>query len=322
MTLNSLASNNIIQIIDGIEKRANALQAYIQGAPIDSVRIGTAVITNAKFADGAITTGKIEDGAITNAKILNLSASKVTAGSISADRIEAHTITAGKLSVSTLSSITANLGTITAGSIDGITITSAFFRTSAGDNRVTIYDDQIRFYEDGVPRIIMQPGGAYMTGAGIGFFEFGSDGSGTFRGSAGVSSSGTNYIIGSTNVPLILIQALGNGLVVLETNNGDIHFNCSAFKINGNTKTAIVPTSSGYNALYCVESPEVWFFDVVESGEDIDPMFLEVTEGEIKSISNSDNQRIIFRKRKKFATMRLEKKTEQQYILNNRLWQN
>jgi hypothetical protein len=322
MILNSLASNNITQIIDSIERRANVLQAYIQGSPISSIRIGTAVITNAKFADAAISTGKIEDAAITNAKIVNLSASKATTGTLSADSIEAHTITAGKLNVSTLSSITANLGTITAGSIDGITITSSFFRTSSGDDRIVMYDDQIRFYESGSVRIVMQTGGAYLTGAGIGFFEFGSDGSGTFRGSAGVSSGGTNYIIGSTNVPLILIQALGNGSVELQTANGNIYFSCSTFKINGNTKTAIVPTSQGYNALYCVESPEVWFFDVLDSENNIDPLFMEVTEGEIKSISNSDSQRIIFRKRKKFATMRMERKTKEQYLLNSKLWSN
>ncbi len=49
------------------------------------------------------------------------------------------------------------------------------------------------------------------------------------------------------------------------------------------TKEAIVPTAQGPRALYCMESPEVWFFDILRvalgtqpGGVPVDPLFMEV----------------------------------------------
>jgi len=89
----------------------------------------------------------------------------------------------------------------------------------------------------------------------------------------------------------------------------------SWFHINGNDKSAIVPTSQGYNALYCAEAPEVWFFDFCKTKKDIDPMFLEVTEGEMKFIK-CDKGYQVWRKRKGHAHKRFESKTALQFYKN------
>lgn len=323
MGLNSVDTANIVSMVNNLRVRSDNLEAQIQGAPISSLRIGTAIITTAKIADLAIATAKIDDGAITNAKIDSLSAAKVTAGTISADRIGAGTITATKLNVSTLSAISANFGTLTAGSISGITITANQIRTSTGSNLVILDSNNLFFYDSGNVILTLQPNaGGFVAGAGFGFFEFGSSSeSGSFRGVAGMNSGLTDLIIGTANAPLLLIQALGSAGVNVETSGGDVHFNCNTFQINGSTKTAIVPTSKGYNALYCVESPDVWFFDIANSFEEIDPMFWEVTEGEYKTITNKKGQVILFRKRLGFATLRFTEKTKSQFLRNNRLWQ-
>lgn len=327
MSLNTIttAERNILNLVATLEQRTNRLQAMIQGAQIDSIRIGTAIITTAKIADGSITTGKIQDAAITNAKVANLSASKVTAGTINAARIGAGTITASKLSVSTLSAISANFGTLTAGSIDGITITGDPVRTSTGNDRVQMYAANLGFVASGNTRAVFQANaGAFVSPTGIGFFEFGSTAeSGTFRGVAGMNTALDTFVMASSNTPLLLIQDLGSNGINVETNpGGRIYISCATFQIRGSTKTAIVPTSKGYNALYCVESPEVWFFDVVESMEKVDPLFLEVTEGEVKTITNERGEVMIFRRRKDYAKFRFQTQTKRQFSCNNKLWQN
>ena len=333
MSLNTVQSENLVRIISQLEVRANRLQAQVQGAGISRIRIGTGIITAAKIADLSITTAKIEDGAITNAKIDSLDASVVTSDTISADRIAADSITADKLNVSTLSAITANLGTVTAGSITGIDITSSVFRTSTGNDQVNISNSsRLLFYEGGQVRNWIREDLFYVyrgTGSGssgIGFYTA----SGTSAGVMGLSSDEQTFVYGATNNPLILFQSLSsNNLdgievsrVIGQDDNTDIYINCSSFKINGSTKTAIVPTSKGYRALYCLESPEVWFYDIVKKHSKIDPLFLEVTEGTMKTVTNKNGDVLIFRKRKQFANVRFQSKTRQQFETNEKRWQN
>lgn len=89
----------------------------------------------------------------------------------------------------------------------------------------------------------------------------------------------------------------------------------SNFSINGNSKSAIVPTSQGYNALYCAEAPEVWFFDFCETKKKIDPMFLEVTEGKMRFIK-CDKGYQVWRRRKGHAHKRFEHKSALQFYKN------
>jgi hypothetical protein len=89
------------------------------------------------------------------------------------------------------------------------------------------------------------------------------------------------------------------------------------FQINGNAKEAVVPTSEGHKALYCAEAPEVWFFDFCDSKEEIDPMFLEVTEGEMRFIK-CDVGYQVWRRRKGHGHKRFEPRTYEQFIKNER----
>lgn len=84
---------------------------------------------------------------------------------------------------------------------------------------------------------------------------------------------------------------------------------------DGTDKSAIIKTSQGFNALYCAEAPEVWFFDFCETKKDIDPMFLEVTEGEMRFIK-CDKGYQVWRRRKGHSYKRFEPKTALQFYKN------
>lgn len=100
---------------------------------------------------------------------------------------------------------------------------------------------------------------------------------------------------------------------------GDIDMQPSgSFKINGSAKTAIVPTSNGYKALYCIESPDVWFMDFFENV--IDPAFLEVTEKPYHTVICADGYTQIWGKRKGYAQERFTEKTKEQFEHNNAFW--
>lgn len=90
------------------------------------------------------------------------------------------------------------------------------------------------------------------------------------------------------------------------------------------SKTAIVPTTDGYRALYCMESPEVWFMDIQPQGREPDETFVEVTEGKMLTgvLRDEDGQEYTqyWRHRKGFDHVRLEHKTDEQFVANNNFW--
>jgi len=113
----------------------------------------------------------------------------------------------------------------------------------------------------------------------------------------------------------------GSNQAHLDWGNGSgfaIDHASSTFFINGTSKTGIVPTSQGYNALYSIESPNVWFMDFCDDVDKIDPMFLEVTEGSPKFIQCIDGTYQVWRKRKGFNSTRFELKTYEQFIKNEK----
>jgi len=92
----------------------------------------------------------------------------------------------------------------------------------------------------------------------------------------------------------------------------------SAFRINGNSKTAIVPTSQGYKALFCVESPEVWFMDFCGEDKVLDPMFVEVTVAPYHMIKCEGNGYQVWGKRKGHETSRFDSKSKTEFIANEK----
>lgn len=105
------------------------------------VKDGSVVhITTKTVIDKAVIgTAEIVDAAITDAKIGNIKADKITAGTIDFSKIEGTninasnittgTISADRLNVGKLSALSANLGTVTAGNINGLDIVAKTFST-------------------------------------------------------------------------------------------------------------------------------------------------------------------------------------------------
>lgn len=106
---------------------------------------------------------------------------------------------------------------------------------------------------------------------------------------------------------------------------------------NGNLKSAIVPTSIGYRALYTNESPEVYFMDFVKGIKkrkfplfweyeyilEYDPLFLETVEIKDPPIIMETINKQIFQvwfHRKGYKNIRFEKKTKKQFMKNNDFW--
>lgn len=136
--LGDLAYEDLVQTLNIAD--AAITQAKIAIDAIQGDVIAAGAITETKVGSNAISTAKLQAGAIT--------AAKIAAGTITANEIAASTITAEKMNVSNLAAITADLGTVNAGNINGLTITGGQLRTSSSGSRVVIdgTDDDIQIY--------------------------------------------------------------------------------------------------------------------------------------------------------------------------------
>lgn len=122
----------------------------------------------------------------------------------------------------------------------------------------------------------------------------------------------------------------------LNTNDSDITVDSGGdfvvdtagdFILNGDVKTAIVPTTEGYKALYCTESPEVWFMDFakvkgwINKTYEVDQLFKEVTVEPYVYIPTTDKSIVqVWGKRKGHSDKRFENKTEVEFQNNNDFW--
>ncbi|CAB4127966.1 hypothetical protein UFOVP103_9 [uncultured Caudovirales phage] len=68
-------------------------------------------------------------------------------GNIDADNIRANSITADLINVTQLSAITADLGVVTAGYIEGLVITGGVVRTSSSGERIELVNDTLSVYD-------------------------------------------------------------------------------------------------------------------------------------------------------------------------------
>jgi len=107
-----------------------------------------------------------------------------------------------------------------------------------------------------------------------------------------------------------------NAGVRFQWGTGKIYSYSSSINLGGTDKTAIVLTKGGFKALYCAESPEVWFFDFCESKEKIDPTFLEVTVAPYRFIKCEDGGYQVWGKRKGHEEKRFEAKTQEEFEKN------
>jgi|GEM_PF-3638237 len=112
----------------------------------------------------------------------------------------------------------------------------------------------------------------------------------------------------------------GNNNVYIYSTGSNLSFKDSTgtYASIGAIKSAIVPTSEGHNALYCIESPEVWFMDFCENKDSVDTLFLQVTVAPYKFIQCDDGTYQIWGKRKGHEEKRFENKTEDEFMANER----
>ncbi|MGA3556737.1 phage tail protein, partial [Lactiplantibacillus plantarum] len=135
--------NNASQVASQAASAANqasadytALSAGVKDGSVINITTKTAI------KEGVIGTAEIADAAITDAKMGNISANHLTAGTIDASKVtvanlDAGNITTGTLStdrlnVGKLSALSADLGTVTAGNINGLDIVAKTFSTANG----------------------------------------------------------------------------------------------------------------------------------------------------------------------------------------------
>ena len=320
--LNVIEMATIERRIGRVIEKIEEVELFLAGNPISVIRIKDASITTAEIADLSITNAKFGDLAITNAKFGSVDAAKFTAGTISADRIGAGTITADKISVSTLSAISVNAGTITAGFLTSVTVTGGTMRTAtsgsrievtASPNALIIYnssgDEKVRFATEGM---LIRADNNIMVGfqtiGGSGVAHLNSD-----------SSSTVFNLGGESGVVITIENSTSGGDINFTAADGEVRLRGVDVTVNGSSKSAIVPTSQGYNALYCLESPEVWFFDFAKDIDSIDSLFLEVTHGEINALNTEQGELLVFRKRKVDAK-RFASRTVEQFNRNNDFW--
>ncbi len=113
-------------------------------------------------------------------------------------------------------------------------------------------------------------------------------------GNINLNPSGTSYISAGRDIGM---------------NNHNINGIGTAYGVNlsfSGSKSAVLDTSQGWIKVFSSEAPEVWFFDFCDSDDEskVDPLFLEVTEGDFKFIPCSDGTFQVWRRRIGFADQR------------------
>jgi len=147
-----------------------------------------------------------------------------------------------------------------------------------------------------------------------------------------VSSNGTvsASLFGGTSTEY-MGSSIGSGIRV--TNTGLTVYGSNGLFLSGSNKIdfqsytltmdsdklAIVQTSEGFNALHCIEAPDVWFMDFCDVKGVLDPMFEEVTVPPYKYIKCEDDGGYqVWGKRKGHDHKRFESKTREEFDANER----
>lgn len=340
--LSQLNSVQTLQVGTGAQAFHTDQQGQWQGATkfadapfsvdMDGNMIASSLTATGYIAVGGAA-GDVNSGATT------ISGGKITTNSIAADRIvtgdlvvgtnvglgtaqtsgQVTTIVGNTVTTGFVNALNVTANSVAAENITGTYITGKVVRTAASGARVELNGSDNRL-------------SIYSSGALAGYIQQYSGHLGVIGSAGQVVLSGLNYVeIFDSYLKLDSeIRSAGQNSY-WKDNNGDTicwfdgSDNSATFTklfvgATEITKNAIVPTSQGYNALYCMESPEVWFMDFCESKDSIDPMFLEVTEGDMKFIKLDGEGYQVWRRRKGFVNTRFEKKTEKEYIKNNKFW--
>jgi hypothetical protein len=310
---------------------------------------------NATFL-GTVAAGAVIAANI-NANLIN--AGDIASARMQTNVLTALKVTATSLSAisANIGSVTA--GSITGITITGTTITGGTVRTAASGSRVEMSgsSNTLKVYNGSTTIIQMDSGGLLIKAGNVA--SFGSSGSaaqiyqndetgdflitnsGHVKIGSGSSSNVSFFtsaneqfrVSSDKNISYNDLSIHGElevqrDYIKLKEHNSSSYVNVSftssggdaKIYVDGNTKTAIMPTSEGYRALYCIESPEVWFMDFVKKDKKLDPLFEEVTEGECKFIKLQDGDYQVWRRRKGYINKRFGEMSKAQYISNKFFW--
>ena len=330
-----------------------SINASVEGITISGSKVTINGTTT--FASGYDPSAKIATGgaaADVNGNVTTISGGKITTGSITATQVAANAISADKLTAGTFNvggtnqptAIVIAQSTITGNARLGFQNNSRIWEDSSANMGFNAIGGTMVFYGNSVQTVQFTQGSQATFEDGImckNSFNVGTSGS-----SVDARVTGHIYLhptIGNTSLSIV---NSGNDIIYTSAgvhyfkNGGSEVFRCNstgattqgyfyspnsaiiylgAYSLNlTSNKTAIVPTSKGFNALYCTESPEVWFMDFCEEKGKLDPLFAEVTVSPYHYIKCEDGFYQVWGKRKGHENLRFENKTEQEFLANER----
>ena len=224
-------------------------------------------------------------------------------------------------------------GTITGSTITGSTITGGIIQTAAHGQSVRMNGITNRLeFEDSTNAIVgyiaANVGAMAFTAAGGQVIFFDND---NFYPLGGVDLGGssitpwrnmnlTGYI--STDGDISSNGNVSGNTGFFTSSIGTLatsmDFNGATLDMSGGSKAAIVPTSKGFNALYCTESPEIWFMDFCEDKDKLDPLFMEVTVAPYHFIKCGGGEYQVWGKRKGHEEHRFDSKTAVDFWANEK----
>lgn len=276
-------------------------------------------VSRTSIGDSSVTTQKLADNSIIDSKIQSVSFDKIISGNYRVTQ-EGTSFTIGKgglkFDAGTFLEVPSplpgkekggilfsNLNVPTAKAMMYLTPSGGSYGSGAG-NPVLAFDEQLEDFSAGSP-VEFRMG--YLRS-----FE------------AITFNAEKNF---SVNVPS------GTDGVNFNAHSSNINMDCGTFYINGSPKSAIVPTSKGYRALYTNESPNLWFNDFARVVRPpwwkpwekpkyvVDPLFLEVVSQPLIFIPTLDKNIVqVWGRRKGHEQRRFELKTKKEFIENNKFW--
>ncbi len=188
----------------------------------------------------------------------------------------------------------------------GLTIfdTSAVIKAIGDSNGFTVYDlSSFRFWDTSLPGLVATLGADGVYGIALT----------PTQAAFGLNIAAHFYVKGK-ELTLVGNLNIQNGATTIGNDGAN-----AVITNDGKTKTAIVPVENGYRALYAMESPEVWFMDFCKNKYELDPLFLEVTEGEMHWIAlDGEFGYQVWRRRKGHAQTRFEKKSKEEFEQNEK----
>jgi hypothetical protein len=241
------------------------------------------VITKSKLAAGAVGSASLGSASVAGTNIMD--------GAITEIKLSDYSVTNRKLGTDAVSTVNILNASVTGAKI----VSGAIAGTHLAGSAVT--DTKI--------------GNVSWNKGTAGTATFG--GATNSNGIINVNDSSGSILYSFTNTGM----TAGTNVLAFDSNTGTTRVTVGTMV----AKTAIVPIEDSYKALYCVESPEVWFVDFVKDKFNLDITFLEATNPPYRFVQCEDGWFQVWGKRKGFENKRFESKTKDEYDKNNMFWE-